>query len=189
MSQRELLIYLAETLERLEIPYMVTGSIASSLQGEPRSTHDIDLVVDIPRPRIGEFLSVFPAPRFFLQEHVVLDAIRSRRMFTVLDEESGYKVDFWPIGSGPFDVSRFARRTAINYDGQRVWTSSAEDTILKKLRWSLDCGGSEKQFRDALRVYELQFSSMDHEYLKSWISPLEIQGLWDRLLREAKPLA
>jgi hypothetical protein len=47
MSQQELLAKVIRTLEQLGIEYMVTGSIASSMQGEPRSTHDIDIVVDL----------------------------------------------------------------------------------------------------------------------------------------------
>jgi hypothetical protein len=45
MSQRELLALVVGELDRLGIPYMVTGSHASSMQGVPRSTHDIDLLV------------------------------------------------------------------------------------------------------------------------------------------------
>jgi len=48
MSQQELLAKVVSVLESLGVDYMVTGSLASSIQGEPRSTHDIDLVVAIP---------------------------------------------------------------------------------------------------------------------------------------------
>ena len=47
MSQQELLRKVIRVLDGAGIEYMVTGSIASSLQGEPRTTHDVDLVVDI----------------------------------------------------------------------------------------------------------------------------------------------
>ena len=47
MSQQELLRLVVRSLDDLDVEYMLTGSIVSSLQGEPRSTHDIDLVVAI----------------------------------------------------------------------------------------------------------------------------------------------
>ena len=48
MSQQELLKQVVPILTAASIEYMVTGSIASSLQGEPRLTHDIDLVILMP---------------------------------------------------------------------------------------------------------------------------------------------
>ena len=45
MEQPELLQYAIEALERLGITYMVVGSLASSVYGEPRSTLDIDIVI------------------------------------------------------------------------------------------------------------------------------------------------
>jgi hypothetical protein len=32
-------------LEMNHVPYMVTGSLASSVQGKPRSTNDLDVVI------------------------------------------------------------------------------------------------------------------------------------------------
>ena len=56
MSQQELLTYVVRALESAGIDYMVTGSIVSSLQGEPRLTHDIDFVVAIERDQIPRLL-------------------------------------------------------------------------------------------------------------------------------------
>ncbi len=60
MSQQELLKKVVLTLEQLAIGYMVTGSLASSLQGEPRSTHDIDIVIDLPQSKAHELVAAFP---------------------------------------------------------------------------------------------------------------------------------
>ncbi|HVJ67576.1 MAG TPA: hypothetical protein VM510_06305 [Caulifigura sp.] len=179
---------MTETLERLGIPYMVTGSIASSLFGEPRSTHDIDLVVDIPVSTTQQLLDEFRNPRYFLQDRVAVEAIRQRRMFTLYDQETGFKVDFWPVGASSFDQLRFSRRRQIDDGNGRLWFSTPEDTILKKLCWSIDSGGSEKQFRDVLRVYELQFARLDMTYLETWARDLKVTDLWDRLKKEAVPL-
>ena len=66
--------------------------------------------------------------------------------------------------------------------------STPEDTILMKLKWATLSGGSEKQFIDALRVYEIQFGCLDIEYIKSWIDYLQIQQLWEKLVIEANPI-
>lgn len=70
--------------------------------------------------------------------------------------------------------------------GIRIQVSSPEDTILAKLRWSKLSGGSEKQFNDALRVYELQYGKLDLGYLNNWVKKLEVEPLWKRLIDEAE---
>jgi predicted nucleotidyltransferase len=64
MSQQELLKLVTQTLERVGIEYMVTGSVASGLQGEPRSTHDIDLVVSLHMEQIDSLVRAFPPPEY-----------------------------------------------------------------------------------------------------------------------------
>ena len=64
-----------QTLEDAGIEYMVTGSVASSLQGEPRSTHDIDLVVALQRSAIQKLIDAFPPPDFYASEAIILDTI------------------------------------------------------------------------------------------------------------------
>ena len=70
--------------------------------------------------------------------------------------------------------------------GIRMQVSSPEDTILAKLRWAKLSGGSEKQFTDALRVYEVQFGKLDLEYLDQWVKKLDVESLWKRLKGEAE---
>ena len=188
MSQPELLKQVILTLDNAEIEYMVTGSVASSLQGEPRSTHDIDLVVDIHLTDIQTLLQAFPPPDFYLDEEMIGDAIRHSGMFNLIDVKGGDKVDFWILNDTPFDRSRFSRRYAEFFMGTEFRVSSPEDTILAKLQWAKMSGGSEKQFRDALRVYEVQYQKLDTDYLENWVASLGLNSLWTQLLEEAEVL-
>lgn len=97
-----------------------------------------------------------------------------------------YMVDFWLLTDQPFDRSRFPRRYAEDLLGMRVMVSSPEDTILAKLRWAKLSGGSEKQFTDALRVYEVQFGKLDLGYLRDWAKRLGVLRMLERLEREAQ---
>jgi len=186
MSQQELLIKVIQTLEQAGIGYMVTGSIVSSLQGEPRSTHDVDLVVDIQTQSIPHLVKAFPPPDFYLDEDSILEAVARLSMFNLIDMNEGDKVDFWMLTDEPFDRSRFLRRYTEEALGIRIQVSSPEDTILAKLRWAELSGGSEKQFTDALRVYEVQREKLDLSYLEEWANALEIESLWKRLRDEAE---
>ena len=174
MSQQALLKRIVEALDGVGIPYMLTGSLVSSLQGEPRATNDIDLVVDIAVADVARVTEALSAPEVYLDERAVGDATRRRTMFNLIDASSGDKADFWLLTDDPFDRERFSRRRRVEALGLELMVSAPEDTILMKLRWSAQAGGSEKQLSDALRVYELQAGSLDEVYLDEWAVRLEV---------------
>ncbi|MGD9645751.1 MAG: hypothetical protein AB7U73_08565 [Pirellulales bacterium] len=185
MSQSELLKRAAKTLDRLGLEYMLTGSLATSLQGAPRATHDIDLVVELPANRIDDLAAEFPAPQFYLDTHAMREAVTRRTMFNLLDTAEGDKVDFWLLTDDAFDRSRFARRQHVPFDDASIAVSTPEDSILMKLRWVNLSGGSEKHFGDALRVFQLLQPVLDLVYLDEWAHALNVAALWQRLRDEA----
>jgi hypothetical protein len=65
MELYELLEQVVRTFERLEIPYLVTGSVAAMAYGEPRLTNDIDLVAGIRGEQVTDLLIAFPAESFY----------------------------------------------------------------------------------------------------------------------------
>lgn len=173
MSQQELLKKVIQVLNQAGIQYMITGSVVSSLQGELRSTYDIDMVIAIQKSVAKRLVEAFPPPDFYLDENNILDAIKRQSMFNLIDLNTGDKVDFWMLTNEPFDQSRFLRKIS-------------EHTLLAKLRWEKLSGGSEKQFTDALRVYEVQYGKLDINYLERWVKKLNIESLGKRLVNEAE---
>ena len=95
MSQQELLKKIIQALDQAEIQYMITGSIVSSLQGEPRSTHDIDIVVSIRKTRAHILVKAFPPPNFYIEEESILDAIDRRHMFSLT---KNWMLTIWNVG-------------------------------------------------------------------------------------------
>jgi hypothetical protein len=186
MSQQELLKRVIQTLDQIGIQYMITGSVASSLQGEPRSTHDVDIVIAVQKSKVHDLLKAFPPDDYYLDEHVFIEAIKRESMVNLIDLKTGDKVDFWILTHEPFDHSRFSRKYTEYFMNTEVQVSSPEDTILAKLRWAKLSGGSEKQFTDALRVYEVQYAELDMAYLEEWVKKLNIEPLWERLIAEAE---
>jgi hypothetical protein len=189
MSQQELLKRVVEVLSANGIDYMVTGSVVSSSQGQPRATHDIDLVVQIAPAAAKALVKAFPAPDYYLDEIAVREAIVRGDMFNLLDVTGGDKVDFWILAKEPFDQNVFARRIPWDLAGVQAFVSRPEDTILQKLRWAEMSGGSEKQFGDSKAVYELQYGTLELDYMEQWAKKLDVVELWERLKREAQPLA
>ena len=185
MSQQELLIKVVSTLNELTIPYMVTGSIVSSLQGEPRSTHDIDVIVMMKSTDAGKIVKAFSPPDYYLDEADVRQAIDDLSMFNLLDVHEGDKVDFWLLTKNAFDVSRFQRRIPEDLFGHEVFVSTPEDTILAKLWWARLSGGSEKHLGDALSTYEVQYPTLDLDYVREWVQRLEVEDLYRQIRNSA----
>lgn len=188
MSQQELLKRVVRALNDLGIEYMLTGSLVSSLQGEPRSTHDIDIIVAIRSPMARDLAGLFPPPEYYLSEESILDALETQSMFNLIEVNTGDKVDFWMLTKDPFDVSRFKRKNFEEALGMRIAVSRPEDTILAKLSWAQKSGGSEKHFADALRVYEVQCKNLDTGYLQTWADRLGVASMLQRIREEAEPL-
>ena len=140
MSQPELLTKVIHFLEHYGFEYMVTGSVVSSLQGEPRATHDIDIVINLTTNAVSLLTQAFSPPRYYLSKEAVEDAIRRQSMFNLLDTSGGDKVDFWLLTNEPFDRERFSRRYKENIPGMAMFVSSPEDnsneiTMGKIIRW------------------------------------------------------
>jgi len=188
MREEKLLRRLVGALERAGVPYLFTGSFASSLQGSPRAIGNLDLVVRLQAGRVRELKAAFPPPDFELDEQAALQALAAGESFALVDPESGGRVDFWPASESTFDRSRFARRRFEEFQGLRLPVSSPEDTILVKLYWGARSGEAKKQVEDARGVYELQHSRLDKAYLRRWAAELGVALELEKLERQAQPL-
>jgi hypothetical protein len=182
VEQDELLRFAVGVLERLRVPYLVTGSIATVFYGEPRFTNDVDIVVDLPLDRVGELCRSFPAGDFYVDEEAARAAVRRRGQFNVVHPASGLKLDLVVPARDDFDRSRFARavrvRPAPDYEAS---FAAMEDVILKKLVFYRE-GGSDKHLRDVAGVLRISGDQLDVPYLEAWASRLGVADLWQAVV-------
>jgi len=186
MPQLKLLEKVIKILSQNNIQYMMTGSIASSLQGIPRSTHDIDIIISIKKIDIEVILKAFSHKDYYISENSIASAIDNKSYFNVLDINEGDKIDFWVLTDSEFDKSRFSRKIKIRIFDFEAYVSTPEDTILQKLYWSKISGGSKKQYNDALNVFEIQYGNIDIEYMHYWSKKLDIEPLFNKIKSEAQ---
>src|SRR3989442_1542813 len=106
MEPSELLRRFVEVLERLHVPYLVTGSMATIAYGEPRLTNDIDIVVDLPLDQVDAFCESFPQDEFYCYREAVIEAVRQRSLFNIIHFESGLKIDVIIPDDSEFNRSR-----------------------------------------------------------------------------------
>jgi hypothetical protein len=154
---------------------MISGSFASSIQGEPRLTHDIDFVIQVHRKDIPAILREFKKPDYYVSETAIYEAFENKSSFNVIDVVEGDKIDFWLLMDDAYDKMRFSRRKEMVIWGEKIFVSAPEDTILKKLHWSKLCGGSQKQEFDARKVFEHNQDVLDREYLHTWSAYLGVE--------------
>lgn len=173
---------MAQTCERLELPYFVTGSVASTFYGEPRTTLDVDLGVAIPSARIGAFCAAFPHPEFYVEETAVRAAVETCGLFNIIAAAEGAKADINVLADTPFNRSRFSRaRRATMPGGFGVMIASPEDVILKKLEYYRE-GGSDKHLRDAAGVLTISGEMIDRDYIGQWARRLGVEAHWRTVL-------
>jgi hypothetical protein len=177
MSQEELLAKVAAVLEAAGVPYVVTGSVATALYGEPRFTQDADVVVIAPPGLGAELAAAFPSARYYADAPDIDSSLRRGIVSNIIDGETGAKVDLHPKNDDPFEDSFFARRRAVAVGGVELWFPSPEDVILSKLRWARATGDGERHAADAAGVYRVQKDNLDLDYLKDWAERLGFADL------------
>ena len=189
MELFDLLERVVGVLERLQVPYLVTGSVAAMAYGEPRFTNDIDIVAGLKATDIPAFVRDFPPEDFYVSEDAARDAVFRRGQFNVIHSRSGSKVDVIIPKDTPFDRSRFARarniRSAERFDAK---FASPEDVILKKMEYYRE-GGSEKHLRDIASMLTISAGEIDRAYIEQWAATLGLTAIWEAIeqrLREKR---
>jgi hypothetical protein len=168
--------FLADILGRLdaaEIPHMIAGSVASSHHGEPRSTQDIDVVVDPTREQLTRFLASLEPSRFYVNDAV--SALARRSMFNVIEASTGFKADLVIRKDRAFSVSEFERRQQVELLGVVTAVATVEDTILAKLEWAR-ASESERQLRDVAAMIRVHGTALDLAYLRHWAGELGVDA-------------
>ena len=151
-------------LDAAGVPFMIAGSFASAAHGLPRTTQDLDVVIDPPdRGALDRLLSLLPADQYYVDADAARNALLQRSMFNVVDHASGWKVDLIVRKNRPFSREEFARRMPISLLGVPTFIASPEDTIVAKVEWSRASGGSERQRRDVAGVIATIGDGLDRE--------------------------
>ncbi len=184
MSQGDLLLQLAGHLEAAGIGFMVVGSHSSSAHGHPRTTNDVDLVIDPSAAQLDQFLSLL-GERYYVSEQSAREALSRRSLFNIIDLDTGWKADLIVRKDRPFSVEEFRRRQVRSLYGHPFPVASPEDVILTKLEWDR-ITPSERQIRDALNVAAVQWPTLDQAYLKKWAADLGVAEKLEQLLPEAE---
>jgi hypothetical protein len=182
MEQSDLLRHLVRCLEKLNIPYFITGAVASIAYGEPRLTNDIDIVAEINDGHITKFKECFPEEDFYLDSDSIREAIKRRHQFNIIHPTSGLKVDVMIPKRDAFDENRFARTKRMRFlEDTEANFASPEDVIIKKMEYFKE-GSSEKHIRDIMGILKISGEMIDLGYVSSWAKRLNLDDIWKPIL-------
>lgn len=186
MEHTEVVQEIITVLSRLDIPYAVGGSWASSLLGKMRFTTDADITVEPFPGKEAAFCAPF-GEDYYVSLPMIQDAIRRRSSFNIIHWPSGFKVDLFVRKDRPFEAAVLARRRPHPLpEGPTVMLVSPEDIILLKLEWyRLGGGTSERQWDDVLGVFQIQADKLDQPYLDHWAADLGVSDLLQRARQES----
>lgn len=171
--------------ERWNVPYAITGSVASSVHGEPWTSEDIDFVVQMSPEQVAKVVSAL-GERFYLNADGWLEEACRHGFVNLIDQKTGLKIDISMLSPSPFHDAIFRRRTITDLGGAPVQFQivSPEDIILMKLEWRRD-SRSSKQWENALSVARAQGARMDWRYLFEQARALDIVADLEQLRDEA----
>lgn len=175
-DQSRVLLDVVTRLDRENIEYMVSGSIALSTYVRPRMTRDIDIVVDVDSARVDALLRAFSG-EYYLDDQAARRAVAERRLVNAVHESTLVKVDLVIRKDTPFRKAEFERRRIVTVYGQPVRVVSPEDLLLSKLLWGAE-SGSAIQLEDAKQLMGLE---LDWPYVDRWAAVLEMSDAVDRL--------
>ncbi len=176
-------------LEELDVPYLIGGSVASIIHGEPRLTNDIDLVADIREEQIPQLVAALETD-FYVDDKAIRRAIRERKSFNILYLKTMYKVDIFIPRGDEWSREQMRLREGKNLvDGDSSTVrlvSNPETTLLQKLWWfRLGNEVSDRQWRDALGILKIKADRLDYDYLKHWAARLAVSDLLEKAVADA----
>ncbi len=177
MALEQLLTLVVGCLESVGIPYMLTGSLAASYHGAPRSTQDVDMVVDAGVSALVRLAEQLRKAGLYVSDEAVREASAIRGQFNAIDPESGWKVDFIVKKERPFSEKEFGDRAQIRFLGLDLRIARAEDLVVAKLDWA-QRGSSRRQLEDVAQILRVQGANLDRRSVEQWVETMGLEAEW-----------
>ena len=184
MTPEDLFRRISSLLEQSGIPYMLTGSFASSVYGMSRGSADIDFVIAADESDIRRLLNQLPEKDFYSELNQALEACQSKSMFNIIDKITGLKIDFIFLKSRSFSQEEFRRRKQAIVWGISLYIATPEDIVISKLEWA-KLGKSSRQIEDAAGIIKVRTDELDISYIEKWVTELGLSAEWSRARQSA----
>jgi hypothetical protein len=133
VEQSDLLKLAITSLRRLDIPYAIVGSFASSIWGESRLTQDIDIVIELLPENVDRLCDAFPEPEFYVSRYGAREACRLQRQFNVIHPRTGNKIDFMVADASGWTSAQLDRSKSVAiFADQSAQVAAPEDVRCRR---------------------------------------------------------
>jgi len=183
MQEANLFLIFLERLNNSGIEYMTTGSVASIIYGEPRVTHDIDLVLGLYTHNIEKLVSVFDREEFYCPPMEVIKAEIAKKTgghFNIIHHSTGFKADIYPIGEDKLHIWAMTKKRKIEIENCDVWLAPPEYVIVRKLEYYKE-GGSSKHLSDIKKMLDISGKTINIVELEHKISECYLADEWKKV--------
>lgn len=182
MQPLDLLRVFIDPLEKSGHPYMITGSVAAIFYGAPRVTHDVDLILDIPRSQAAAFSELFPIAEFYCPplETIESEILRGTHgHFNLIHHDSAFKADIY-LAKDWLHKWGMERRVRFDQGEFPVWVAPLEYVIVRKLEFFTE-GGSEKHLSDIQKMLAVEGEGVDRDWIVARVSERGLDQGWRRI--------
>ena len=176
-------LFFVRPLNQADLRFMVTGSVAAMLYGEPRLTNDIDLVLFLPENKIGEFEELFPLEEFYCPPEDVIRIEAGRPNdghFNLIHHLTGFKADIYLSGNDPLHLWALEHSRNVPFEGENIPLAPPEYVIIRKAEY-YKAGRSEKHVRDIRTILECSEDQIDTQILDEKIADQGLQAIWEQI--------
>ncbi|QQS35713.1 MAG: hypothetical protein IPM56_15950 [Ignavibacteriales bacterium] len=181
MQEINLFALYTEVLTKNNIEYFITGSVASIVYGDPRLTHDIDLVVNLSISQVGDFVKAFPSKEFYCppQDVIITELNRySRGHFNLIHLETGFKADIYFTGKEELQHWAMQNRKQIEFAGSMIFVAPPEYVIIKKLEFFRE-GNAQKHLSDIKSILNNSSELINFDFLSEHIDAAGLRSEWE----------
>ena len=183
MQNINLFALYTEKLIENNIDYFITGSVASIVYGEPRLTHDIDLVISLSQAKVNSFIKAFPINEFYCPPIEVIkdELVRSvNGHFNLIHNETGFKADIYLIGNDEFQIWAMKNRKEINFLGKKLFIAPPEYVIIKKIEFYNE-GKSQKHLYDIAAMIKNSRDFIDFNFILNKLNKAGLLKIWEEI--------
>lgn len=184
MQEPDLYLIFTSRLDELKIEYVITGSVAAIVYGEPRLTHDIDIVLEINELPVQLFINAFPLSEFYCppEEIIKTELQRSERgHFNLIHHKTGFKADIYLSGRNDFQKWALQNKKEISYNSKKIYIAPPEYVIIKKLEYYKE-GRAEKHIQDIKNIIIGSEELINFESLNSFVERFGLREEWNLIL-------
>ena len=183
MLEPDLIELFVGPLQTEGIRYFISGSVAAMLYGEPRVTHDIDLVVFFRTTDIAKLPKLFPVPEFHVPPPEVIAAEMARPQhgcYNVIHADSALKADFFTANRDELHAWAFRNLKQYSARSMAVSLVPPEYVIVRKWEYFRE-GGSAKHLRDIRGILNISAEQINHADLDEWVQRRGVEAEWRKV--------